>query len=651
MSNNVKRTNTRSPTTNKKKPVGKPLTKHKSQKKKASVSRKAGHSPNKLLNNLTKKLKKVNVSKLIKKALPYIIFGYFGNKMTYSFRLTTDKNFFMRLVKCLGNLGKAFENIFPSFNVYDLLGGIITGAGIWLIVYFKKKNAKKYRRGYEYGSARWGTEKDIENFMDPEKPDNNIILTQTESIMLNGRPKKPEYAVNKNVLVIGGSGSGKTRYFVKPNLMQCHSSYVVSDPKGTVLDECGNMLVKNGYKIVSINTIDFSKSMHYNPFAYIRSEKDIIKLVTIFMANTKGENQGSGDQFWENAERLLYMAYIGFIYYECIEEEQNFETLLFMINSSETREDDEDFKNAIDLIFEDLEKVEPDHFAVLQYKKLKLSAGKTMKSILISCATRLAPFDIKELRELTEYDEMNIEEIGETKTALFMIMSDTDSTFNFLMAMLEAQLFNILCDIAGQKHGGRLPIHVRFILDEFANIGKIPDFEKTISVIRSREISACIILQSKAQLKALYKDHAGTICDNCDSQLFLGGRGEETIKELSALLGKETIDIQTTSESKGQSPSTGTNNQKLGKELMTPDEIAVMSGKKCIFQLRGVRPFLSDKYDITKHKRYRQLSDYDEKNTFNIRKYASRRLEIKPDQEVEVYDAGEIEDTDITDQT
>ena len=628
----------------KKKSSEKSASKHKSQKKTTSTGHKTGHSQNKLLHNLSKKLKKVNLSKLIKKAVPYIIFGYFGNKLTYSFRLTNDKNFFMRLVRSLGNLGKAFENILPSFNGYDLLGGVITGALIWLIVYMKKKNAKKYRRGYEYGSARWGTEKDIENFMDTENPDNNIIFTQTESIMLNGRPKKPEYAVNKNVLVVGGSGSGKTRFFVKPQLLQCHSSYVVSDPKGTVLNECGKMLVMNGYKIISINTIDFSSSMHYNPFAYIRSEKDIMKLVTIFMTNTKGENQASGDQFWDNAERLLYMAYIGYIYYECIEEEQNFGTLVDMINASETREDDEDFKNAIDLIFEDLEKVEPDHFAVLQYKKLKLSAGKTMKSILISCATRLAPFDIKELRELTEYDEMNIEEMGETKTALFMIMSDTDSTFNFLMAMLEAQMFNILCDIAGQKHGGRLPIHVRFILDEFSNIGKIPEFEKIISVIRSREISACIILQSKSQLKALYKDHAGTICDNCDSQLFLGGRGEETIKELSALLGKETIDIQTTSESKGQSPSTGTNNQKLGKELMTPDEIAVMSGKKCIFQLRGVRPFLSDKYDITKHKRYWQLSDYDEKNTFNIKKYTSKRLEIKPDQEVEVYDAGVIEE-------
>ncbi len=606
--------------------------------------KKAGHSKKKQKNLLSKKLKKVNLSKLLKKALPYIIFGYFGNKMTYSFRLTTEKNFFMRLVKSLGNLGKAFENIFLSFNGYDLLGGIITGLLIWLIVYMKKKNAKKYRRGYEYGSARWGTEKDIEPFMDTENPDNNIILTQTEYIRLNGRPKSPEYSVNKNVLIVGGSGSGKTRFFVKPNLMQCSSSVVVSDPKGTVLEECGYMLRRNGYRIVCIDTIDFSRSMHYNPFAYIRSEKDIMKLVTIFMANTKGENQSSGDQFWDSAERLLYMAYIGYIYYECIPEEQNFGTLVDMINASETREDDEEFKNAIDLIFDDLEKENPEHFALLQYRKFKLAAGKTAKSILISCATRLAPFDIKELRELTDYDEMDIEMLGVKKTALFMIMSDTDSTFNFIIAMLEAQMFNILCDLAGNEYGGRLPVHVRFILDEFSNIGKIPEFEKIISVIRSREISACIILQSKAQLKALYKDHAGTICDNCDSQLFLGGRGDETLKELSGLLGKETIDIQNTSETRGQSPSNGTNNQKMGKELMTPDEIAVMSGKKCIFQLRGVRPFLSEKYDITKHKRYKLLSDYNPRNKFDIKKYISRKVEIKPDQEMEVYDLGVIEE-------
>ena len=608
------------------------------------VVKKAGHTKRKQKSKLSKKLKKVNVSKLIKKALPYIIFGYFGDKMTYSFRLTTDKNFFMRLVKSLGNLGKAFENIFPSFNGYDLLGGVITGALIWLIVYLKKKNAKKYRRGYEYGSARWGTEKDIEPFMDSENFDNNIILTQTEYIRLNGKQKSPEYAVNKNVLIVGGSGSGKTRFFVKPNLLQCSSSVVVSDPKGTVLEECGLMLKRNGYRIVSINTIDFSKSMHFNPFAYIRSEKDIMKLVTIFMANTKGDNQSGGDPFWDNAERLLYMAYIGYIFYECIPEEQNFGTLVDMINASDTREDDEEFKNAIDLIFDDLEKENPEHFALLQYRKFKLAAGKTAKSILISCAARLAPFDIKELRELTDYDEMDIEMIGVRKTALFMIMSDTDSTFNFIIAMLEAQMFNILCDLAGNEYGGRLPIHVRFILDEFSNIGKIPEFEKIISVIRSREISACIILQSKAQLKALYKDHAGTICDNCDSQLFLGGRGDETLKELSGLLGKETIDIQNTSETRGQSPSNGINNQKMGKELMTPDEIAVMSGKKCIFQLRGVRPFLSDKYDITKHKRYKLLSDYNPKNKFDIKKYMSRRIEIASDQEVDVYDMGEIEE-------
>ena len=600
--------------------------------------------PNKLLQDLSKKLKKVQFSKYLKKAVPYIIFGYFGNKMTYSFRLTSYKNFFMRLVKALGNFGNSFEKILPSFNGYDILGGIMTGIGMWLIVYIKKKNAKKYRRGYEYGSARWGTPKDIENYMDPDNPDNNIILTQTECVRLKGKPKNPEYAVNKNVLIIGGSGSGKTRFFVKPNLMQCSTSVVVSDPKGTVLDECGTMLVKNGYRIVSINTIDFDRSMHYNPFAYIRSETDIMKLVNIFMANTKDENHSGGDQFWDNAERLLYMAYIGYIYYECPDYEQNFGTLVDMINASETREDDEEYKNAIDLIFEDLEAREPDHFAVLQYKKLKLSAGKTLKSILISCGARLAPFDVKELREITSYDEIDIERIGEEKTALFMIMSDTDSTFNFIMAILEAQMFNILCDFAGKCPHGRLPMHVRFILDEFSNIGKIPEFEKIISVIRSREISACIILQSKAQLKAMYKDNANTICDNCDSQLFLGGRGEETLKELSALLGKETIDIQTTSESRGQSPSNGTNNQRMGKELMTPDEIAVMKGTKCIFQLRGVRPFLSDKYDITKHKRYKQLSDYNEKNKFDIKKYLSTKLVLKPDQEVEVYDVGMIEE-------
>ena len=597
--------------------------------------------------NIVKKLRRLKLSELLRKAFPYIIFGYFGNKFTYSFRLTTDKNFAMRLINCLGKFGQAFANPMPSFNGYDLLGGIITGVGIWLIVYLKKKYAKKFRLGSEYGSARWGASKDIIPYMDEEDPDNNMIITKTESLRLNGRPKSMEYAVNKNIMVIGGSGSGKTRFFVKPQLMQLHSSYIISDPKGQVLIETGKMLQQAGYVIKVIDTTDFDCSMHYNPFAYLRSEKDIMKLITILMANTTGEKQASSDPFWENAERLVYMAYIGYIYYECIEEEQNFGTLVDMINASDTREDDEDFKNAIDLIFEELEEEEPNHFAVRQYRKLKLSAGKTFKSIMISCAARLSAFDFMELREITSYDELDIGNIGERKTALFMIMSDTDTTYNFLMAILEAQMFNMLCDIAGKHKGGRLPVHVRFLLDEFANIGKIPDFEKIISVIRSREISACIILQSKAQLKALYKDHAGTIVDNCDSMLFLGGKGEETIKELSAILGKETIDYYTTTDTRGANPSFATNNQKTGKELMTPDEIAVMKGNKCIFQLRGVRPFLSEKYDITKHKRYKLLSDYNEKNAFDIKKYMSTKLKLKPEQEVELYEVGRIEDTDI----
>ena len=536
----------------------------------------------------------------------------------------------------------------PSFNGYDLLGGVITGVALWLIVYLKKKNAKKFRHGLEYGSARWGSRKDIIPYMDEDDPDNNMIITKTESVRLNGRPKSIEFAVNKNVIVIGGSGSGKTRFFVKPQIMQLHSSYIISDPKGQVLIETGKMLQQAGYVIKVIDTTDFDSSMHYNPFAYLRSEKDIMKLITILMANTTGDKQASSDPFWENAERLVYMAYIGYIYYECIEEEQNFGTLVDMINASETREDDEDFKNAIDLIFEELEQDEPNHFAVRQYRKLKLSAGKTFKSIMISCAARLSAFDFMELREITSYDEMDIGSIGERKTALFMIMSDTDTTYNFLMAIMEAQMFNMLCDIAGKHKGGRLPVHVRFLLDEFANIGKIPDFEKIISVIRSREISACIILQSKAQLKAIYKDHAGTIVDNCDSMLFLGGKGEETIKELSAILGKETIDVQYTTDTRGAQQSFSTNNQKTGKELMTPDEIAVMKGNKCIFQLRGVRPFLSEKYDITKHKRYKLLSDYNEKNAFDIKKYMSTKLKLKPNQEIELYDLGTIEDTDKT---
>ena len=618
--------------------------------KKKAVKKNVRRKPTKekkvsLGEKLLKKLRRIKLSGILKKAFPYIIFGYFGNKFTYAFRITTDKNFAVRLVNSLGKFGQAFADPMPSFNGYDMLGGLVTGVGMWLIVYLKKKNAKKYRRGIEYGSARWGTPKEIMPYMDEDDPYNNMIMTQTESIRMNGRPKSIKYAVNKNVLVIGGSGSGKTRFFVKPQLMQLHSSYVVSDPKGQVLIETGKMLAQAGYEIKVINTIEFSESMHYNPFAYIRCEKDIMKLVNIFMANTTGEKQSSNDPFWDNAERLLYMAYIGYIYYECIEEEQNFGTLVDMINASETREDDEDFKNAIDLIFEELEEENPDHFAVLQYRKLKLSAGKTMKSILISCATRLAPFDIKELREITSYDEMDIENLGERKTVLFMIMSDTDDTYNFLMAILEAQMFNLLCDIAGKHKGGRLPVHVRFILDEFANIGKIPGFQRTIAVIRSREISACIILQSKSQLKALYKDHAENIMDNCDSMLFLGGKGEETVKDLSTLLGKETIDSQQMSETRGQSTSTSISNQKIGKELMTPDEIAVMNGIKCIFQVKGVRPFLSEKYDITKHKRYKLLADNEnDKNAFDIKKYMSTKLKIKPDQEIEVYDLGVIEE-------
>ena len=594
--------------------------------------------------SIIKRLKHLKLSEFLRKAFPYIIFGYFGNKFTYAFRLTTDKNFAIRLVNSLEKFGQAFANPMPSFNGYDLLGGIITGVGLWLIVYIKKKNAKKYRPGSEFGSARWGRQKDIIPYVDEEDPDNNMIITKTESIRLNSRPKSMAYAVNKNIMVIGGSGSGKTRFFVKPQIMQLHSSYIISDPKGQVLIETGKMLQKAGYIIKVIDTTDFDSSMHYNPFAYLRSEKDIMKLITILMANTTGEKQASNDPFWENAERLVYMAYIGYIYYECIEEEQNFGTLVDIINASETREDDEDFKNAIDLIFEELEKEEPNHFAVRQYRKLKLSAGKTFKSIMISCAARLSAFDFMELREITSYDELDIGNVGERKTALFMIMSDTDTTYNFLMAILEAQMFNLLCDIAGKHKGGRLPVHVRFLLDEFANIGKIPDFEKIISVIRSREISACIILQSKAQLKALYKDHTGTIIDNCDSLLFLGGKGEETIKDLSTLLGKETIDINYYTDTRGANPTFAINTQKLGKDLMTPDEIAVMKGDKCIFQLRGVRPFLSEKYDITKHKRYKLLSDYDEKNVFDVKKYMSTKLKLKPNQVVDVYDLGVIKE-------
>ena len=579
-----------------------------------------------------------------KKSIPYIIFGYFGNKAVYAFRMTTDKNFWMRLVKSVGNLEKAFDNPLPSFNGYDLLGGVATGFIIWFIVYYKRKNARKFRTGYEYGSAKWSNADTIEPYRDSENPDNNIILTNTECIRLTGHCISNKYDVNKNVVVIGGSGSGKTRFYLKPNLMQLSSTYIVTDPKGQVLIETGEMFRRAGYKIKTFNTIDFSQSMHYNPMAYIRSELDILCFVDILMENTRKENASSGDPFWEDAEKLLYMAYIGFIHYECIEEEQNFGTLLDMINASETREDDEDFKNAIDLIFEDLEKEQPDHFALLQYRKLKLAAGKTMKSILISCAARLAPFEISGLREITEYDELDLDMLAERKSILFMIMSDTKKTYHFLMAILEAQIMNMLCDMAFKMKKGKLRVHVRLLLDEFANIGKIPNFEQMIAVIRSREISASIILQSKAQLKALYKDHAQTIIANCDSELFLGGRDPDTLKDLSQLLGKETVDMQNASDTKGASPSTSVSYQKIGKELMTPDEIAVMEGSKCILQIRGARPFLSEKYDITRHKRFVQLEDYKDENAFDVKKYLSTTLRLKKKQIVEVHDMGVIEE-------
>ncbi|MCI7595970.1 MAG: type IV secretory system conjugative DNA transfer family protein [Lachnospiraceae bacterium] len=593
---------------------------------------------------VAKKFVKAGGTKLLLKVFPYLLFGYFGNKMAYAYRVTEAPDFFNKLMGSLSNLGPAFENILPSFNLADLLFGAVFGVGMRLVVYFKSKNAKKFRKGEEYGSARWGNAKDIEPYMDLNDPENNVILTQTEGLIMNGKPKGPKYARNKNILVIGGSGSGKTRFFVKPNLMQLHSSYVVTDPKGTVLLEVGQMLYDAGYEIKVLNTINFKKSMHYNPFAYLHDEKDILKLVNTLIVNTKGEGQQATEDFWVKAEKLLYQAYIGYIFYECVEEEQNFITLIDMINASETREDDESFKNAIDLIFEELEADEPDHFAVKQYKKYKLAAGKTAKSILISCGARLAPFDIKELRDLTEYDEMELDQIGERKTALFMIMSDTDGTFNFILAMMQSQMFNLLCECADDKHNGKLPVHVRFLLDEFANIGQIPQFDKLIATIRSREISASIILQSKSQLKAIYKDNADTIEGNCDTTLFLGGKEKTTLKEMSEILGKETIDLYNTSDTRGQSPSYGLNYQKTGKELMSQDEIAVMDGGKCIMQLRGVRPFFSDKFDITKHKRYKELSDFDEANLFDVEAFLSTKLKMKKSQIVETYEMGVVED-------
>lgn len=561
--------------------------------------------------------------------LPFLIFFWIFDKLSYAVRLS-EENILISVVKGVSELTKA---PLLSFHFTDISAGIIGALAVKGILYLRSKNAKKFRKGIEYGSARWGTPEDIKPYID-EDFFSNILLTNTERLTMNSRPKNPKFARNKNVLVIGGSGSGKTRFFVKPNLMQMHSSFVVTDPKSTLLIECGKMLQKGGYKIRSLNTINFKKSMHYNPFAYIRSEKDILKLVNVIIANTKGDGEKSGEDFWVKAERLLYCALIGYIYYEAPEEEKNFITLLDLINASEAREDDENYKSLVDMLFDRLAEREPEHFAVKQYVKFKQAAGKTLKSILISCGARLAPFDIKELRDLMEYDELELDTLGDEKTALFVIISDTDDTFNFVVAIMYSQLFNLLCDKADNEYGGRLPVHVRCLLDEFSNIGQIPKFEKLISTIRSREISACIILQAQSQLKAIYKDNADTIIGNCDTTLFLGGKEKSTLKELSETLGKETIDMYNTSETRSNQNSYGTNYQKLGKELMSQDELSVMDGGKCILQLRGVRPFLSDKYDITKHPRYKMLSDYDKRNAFDMEKYMKRRKPIVAKDEV-----------------
>ena len=557
--------------------------------------------------------------------------------------MSEGEQFAIKLYNAFLNFSTAFENPLPSFHPADVVIGIVGAVTVRLIIYFKGKNAKKYRQGMEYGSARWGTAQDIKPYMD-DKPENNIILTETEGLTMSSRPKQPKYARNKNVVVIGGSGSGKTRFFVKPNLMQMHSSYVVTDPKGTVLLEVGNMLKKGGYEIKVLNTINFKKSMHYNPFVYIRSEKDILKLVNTIIANTKGDGDKSGEDFWVKAEKLYYQALIGYIWYEAQDEEKNIITLLEMFNASEAREDDENFKNAVDLMFDELEKREPEHFAVRQYKKYKLAAGKTAKSILISCGTRLAPFDIAELREVMSYDELELDTLGEKKTALFIIPSDTDGTFDFVTALCVSQMMNILCTKADDEYGGRLPIHVRCLFDEFANI-KIPDMQRLIAVIRSREISACLILQSQSQLKAIYKDHADTILGNCDATLFLGGKESSTLKEMSEMLGKETIDLYNTSDTRGTSRSYGINYQKTGKELMSKDELAVMDGGKCILQLRGVRPFFSNKFDITKHKRYRELSDSNPKYAFDIEKYMKHQLVLRKNEPIEIHEIDLEEET------
>ena len=578
--------------------------------------------------------------------IPYVAIGLFATNLGEAWRIAEGMNASEKLQGLIlgGGFQEAFSNPLPSLHPFDLFIGIACGAALRLAVYLKGKNAKKYRHGEEYGSARWGKPSDIEPFKDPN-PKNNVILSQTEQITLSSRPSQPKYARNKNVLVVGGSGSGKTRFFIKPNLLQCDSedypcSFVVTDPKGSVVLECGNALLKKGYRIKIFNTINFNKSMHYNPFAYIHSEKDILKLVTTLIANTKGEGKG-GDEFWEKAEKLLYSALIGYIHYEAPIEEQNFTTLLEMINAMEVREDDEEFKNAVDMLFDELEEKDPNHFAVRQYKKYKLAAGKTAKSILVSCGARLAPFDIRELREITAYDELQLDTIGDKKTALFLIMSDTDATFNFLISMVYTQLFNLLCEKADDVYGGRLPVHVRCLVDECANIGQIPNLEKLVATIRSREISACLVLQAKSQLKAIYKDNADTIIGNMDSQIFLGGTEKTTLKDLTEILGKETIDMYTTGNTKGSQESYNMNYQKLGKELMSMDELAVMDGSKCIVQVRGVRPFLSDKYDLTKHPNYPLTADYDKKNWFDIEKYLKRKLVLHPNDEYEVFEDGE----------
>ena len=583
----------------------------------------------------TKKL-----TKLLALYLPYLLLGLVATNFGEAWRLAEGKELGERIMSMMESVPVAFANPLPSLHPLDLLVGLCCGAGMRLAVYLKGKNAKKYRHGMEYGSARWGNAKDIEPFMAPKFAD-NIILTKTERLMMSNRPPDPKNARNKNVLVVGGSGSGKTRFWLKPNLLQCHSSYVVTDPKGSIVVECGNALLKNGYKLKILNTINFSKSMHYNPFAYVHSEKDILKLVTTLMTNTKGDGSG-GDPFWEKSERLLLTALIAYLHYEAPVEEQNFATLLEMLNTMQVLEDDEEYQNPVDLLFEELAKKKPNSFAGRQYKLYKLAAGKTAKSILISCGARLAPFDIQELRDLTMYDELQLDTLGDKKTALFLIMSDTDSTFNFLISMVYTQLFNLLCDKADDVYGGKLPVHVRCLIDECANIGQIPNLEKLVATIRSREISACLVLQAKSQLKAIYKDNADTIVGNMDSQIFLGGSEPTTLKDLSEMLGKETIDAFNTSDTRGNSPSYGTTFQKMGHELLSRDELAVLDGGKCILQLRGVRPFLSDKYDLTQHPNYKLTSDYDPKNTFDIEKYLNRKEKINSNDEFVVIDADSL---------